>query len=72
MFKEHCKIGISAHSKKTRRAPKTFEALLYTYLGAIFLKNAEAPIYSVFGEQCLNKSKLGPDDNTSEGQTWTR
>ena len=28
--------------------------------------------YSVFDKQCFVKSKLGPDNNTSKGQTWPR
>ena len=28
--------------------------------------------YSVFDKQCFVKNKLGPDNNTSKGQTWPR
>ena len=40
-----------------------------------FLKNksAETPIFIVFfDKQCFVKNKLGPDNNTSKGQTWPR
>ena len=36
-------------------------------------KSAETPIFIVFfGKHCFVKSKLGPDNNTSKGQTWPR
>ena len=39
----------------------------------LFQKNAETHIFIVFcDKQCFVKSKLGPDNNTSKGQTWPR
>ena len=36
-------------------------------------KSAETPIFIVFfDKQCFVKNKLGPDNNTSKGQTWPR